>query len=179
MFRSLTVFGGTAALLAGLIVTGPPAVAAMDPRFTFSTLADLKTTVPGAAGPFADFAGGSVNASPVAPSLANGAAVFLGHGPGSGSDSHYGVYRWENGVLSTVADSRMSLPESTERINAFRGPVTDGANVAFEAMSARGRSVVLSRAGALSTVASPGMAAPDGLGTFTDAASSVVSGNDV
>ena len=179
MFSTRALFAGRAAVVAALVALSPLAGAATDPRFTFTKVADTATPIPGGGGRFADFAGEWSNTDPIAPSLDHGAAVFLGHGAGFGPDSLYGVFRFDNGVLSRVADNTMPLPGRGERILSFGTPVISGGRTAFEAISTIGRAVVVSGGDGLRTVATRGTAAPDGMGAFTDAARPVVRGDDV
>jgi hypothetical protein len=179
MFKTCSLLAGSFVLVAALAALSPVAAAATDPRFTFTTVADTSTPIPGGAGRFADFAGDWANTDPVAPSLDHGAAVFFGHGAGDGPNSPYGVFRWDNGSLSRVADNTLSIPGRAERMLGFGTPVVSGGRTAFEAQSTIGRGVLVSGADGLHTVAVPGMPAPGGLGTFTDAARPVVRGDDV
>ena len=115
MLSTRARFVGWAAVVAALVVLSPLAGAATDPRFTFTKVADTTTPIPGGGGRFADFAGEWSNTDPIAPSLDHGAAVFLGHGAGFGPDSLYGVFRFDNGVLSRVADNTMPVPGRAAR----------------------------------------------------------------
>jgi hypothetical protein len=89
-----------------------------------------------------------------------------------------GVYRWEGGVVSLVADGNTPIPGGTGTFNAiedpfgfgpFSHPPADGANIAFRAAadSPRQRGIYTFIDGSLDVVADLTTPVPSGTGPFT------------
>ena len=133
----------------------PPSLGIYGTRGGLHTIADVLTTVPGAAGTFTSFG--------FNPTYDAGEAAFVaGHATGSG------VYRGDGGTLRLVADETTPVPGGTGTFTGFPdGPTIRGDTVAFRASGPGGqRGVYVRRGGALLRIADTTTPIPGGSGSF-------------
>ncbi|MBI1852189.1 MAG: hypothetical protein HYR85_17755 [Planctomycetes bacterium] len=88
---------------------------------TFTRIADTQTAVPGGSGTFTLFADSRA--------LEGGKVAFIAYDSASGS----GVYSFQNGVLSVVADTHTGVPGTASTFTVFFDVAIDGPYAAFTA----------------------------------------------
>jgi hypothetical protein len=120
-------------------------------------IADSSTAIPGGAGMFRQFDTPVYHASQIA----------FG---GTGSSNQAGIYFWENGRLSLVADRNTFVPGSGERFRQFYRPTVENGTVYFAATAGTETNFHYGlyrwREGKLSIIADRNTAVPGGRGKF-------------
>ncbi len=149
-------FARAIGLVAGVVV---PILAGAEP-ITFTPIATTSTPVPNGVGNFSSF---KVQApsSLVPPSL-DGASVSFA---GLDQAARGGVYRYDSGMVSMVANTSTSIPRSTATFDLLGFSVISGPSVAFRASGGAGTSaasggIYLASAGFISPVADNNMLVP-------------------
>ena len=154
-----------------------------------SRVADLNTAVPAGSGNFTSLlfptpGGGS---SLPLPALSGRNVAFLGFG----SSGQEGIYLFDGGVLSRVADLNTAIPGGSGSFTSFappdlpvipggNTPAVSGSNVVFHAIGSSGQEgIYLFEAGVLTRVADLNTAVPAGSGNFTILGPSALSGRNV
>jgi hypothetical protein len=141
-------------------------------------IADKLTAIPEGTGNFTAFS---------QPWIRDGAIVFRG----AGSDGQDGIYKYENGLLSVVADTTTPMPsgpgsfasfgdilESPGLITLLGVPAFDMGITVFQGTDGNGHAgVYMEQGGVVSVVADTSTAIPGGVGVFTGFDSSVQGAN--
>jgi hypothetical protein len=103
--------------------------------FDFTKVADTSTLIPGGSGAFGSFAVASdVSSVGAGPSLHSGQVAFTGGaGAGASPTAQRGIYTWNAGTLSRIADRTTLIPgaPASRAFLNFSNPVIENGQVAF------------------------------------------------
>lgn len=137
--------------------------------FQLTRVADTSTPIPGGSGKFVGFL------NTVA--LSGGNVAFLGFG----SSVSQGIYLFDGGVLTRVADVNTPIPGGSGTFTSFNPPVLSGSNVAFDGFGSFGgqEGLYLFESGVLTRVVDRNTPIPGGNGTFTGGFRPALSGGNV
>jgi hypothetical protein len=117
-------------------------------QFTITPIVTTSTPVPGGAGTFKAFSAQN-GTDPIAPSLDGTSMVFTA----IDSNNRGGVYRWDNGVLSLVANQDTSVPNQSATFTLLSFAAISGQQVVFRASTPNGSGLYLANAGQILTIA--------------------------
>lgn len=147
----LREFAATSAIaiaVAVVVAAAKPCRGATIPS-VFTKIADFDTDIPGGTGQFTGFG---------LPAIEGGTVVFRGLGPGN----QHGIYRWDAGALSLVADLTTAAPDQGSLFANFFDPTIDDGVVAFTATtSTAGRQGTYAANGVLAALVSFGDTMPE------------------
>jgi hypothetical protein len=159
--RRLTLASFTILLL---LVMAPDGRAS---SFQLVRVVDLNTPIPNGSGPFTRF-------DP--PTLSGGNVAFAGYGLAG----QQGIYLFQGGVLSRVADLNTAIPGGSGNFNSVFGAPLSGSDVAFGGAGPAGQQgVYFFNGSVLSRVADLNTPIPGGTGNFTALILAGLSGSNV
>ena len=152
-----------------IVFAGSPATLVRTANGVFEPLADRNTLAPPSTTETFTFLSD--------PSIRNGVVSFFGLSDGTFD----GVYLFENGALSLVADEATNSPGTSSPLSGFGAPKTDGSIVAFVARAAGIEGLYRASAAGLELVLDETTPLPDNSGTFGNLSNSFIAadGGDV
>jgi len=117
-------------------------------QFSITPAVTTSTPVPGGTGNFKAFTAQD-GTDPVEPSLDGSSMVFVG----IDANNRSGLYRWDNGLLSLVANQNTPVPGHSFPFEVLSFGAVSGQQVAFRAHSPAGSGVYLANGNQIITIA--------------------------